>query len=149
MSLSNIIVQALPAAGALGGACLLWRFHNKNARRQRLISEWEAFTRLPLYADVEAIPQIDNVMITQPGDERARALKVLGHLERMARLTGAKRLDWEQVLPLDDHARIRGFIIHCDCLIQLVRKTQIPVEVHVWNGHRNAAFANIRRIFQT
>ena len=68
--------------------------------------------------------------------------------ERLARQASATRNDWEMVLPLDIHAKLRSFVALAKPLTDLVRKTNVPLEVRCYNGHRSRAFANILRSFR-
>lgn len=131
---------------AVGGITI---YMTRNAtRRDRLITGWSEFSRSEHADKIAELAEASERDLVFDAPTRIGALTVLSALEHLGRQTSARRADWEMVLPLDVHARIKTLISRCRPLIALVRKTGVPLDVRCYNGYRKRAFANITSAFR-
>ena len=116
-------------------------------RRNRLIDGWTGFSQAGQLERIDALTQADEQDLVFDTPTRVAALTLLSALEHLGRQASARRGDWEVVLPLDMHARIKLLVGRCRALIAVVRTTNVPLDVRCFNGHRRRAFANLIRAF--
>lgn len=150
MTITAIILTYAPllTAGPIIIGAFTIRSNIKTARRTRFIKAWAEFAQTEDHDRIHtlAAANVNDLVLDTP--TRIAALTALSSLERLARQATASRADWEMVLPLDFHATLKSFVALAKPLIDLVRKTDVPLEVRCYNGHRSRAFANILRSFK-
>lgn len=150
MTIAEAIQTYAPlfTAGPIAIGTLTIRSNMATARRTRFIKAWAEFAQTENHGCIRTLAVANARDLVFDTPTHIAALNTLSALERLARQASASRTDWEMVLPLDIHAALKSFVVLAKPLTDLVRKTEIPLEVRCYNGHRSRAFANILSIFR-
>lgn len=143
-------VPFLPALtlGTLAVGYATYRLNQVTARRGRLISAWDVFSRSVHYSAIELLLRTDGSALQFDYETRQLAVVTLNALEVIARQAGASRHDWEMVLSPEDHGRLTTLLTHCKGLIELAGIGQFPPDGTARPPARGKAFATLRRVFR-
>jgi hypothetical protein len=150
MTIADTILTYAPlftAGPIVIGTFTIWS-NIATARRTRFIKAWAEFAQTEDHGRIRTLAAANERDLVFDTPTRIAALNTLSALERLARQASASRTDWEMVLPLDIHAALKSFVALAKPQTDVVRKTDVPLEVRCYNGDRSSAFANVLSSFR-
>lgn len=139
MTLISDVTELLPALpiATLMIAWATYRLNQVTARRARLLSAWDNFTRSVHYAAIELLIRADASSLLADREASRLTVATLQALETIVRQTGAVRQDWKMVLLPEDHRRIFTLITRYTSLIG------IRAQKNAYSGESDSVFGGV------
>jgi hypothetical protein len=114
-------------------------------RAQRLSDRLQAEYNDQHKEELRCITETDRKDLVADPIKSEMAIRLLLRFEQIASSVSSTPAHWDHALAHNEHQLLRSALEQSSLLIQIVRRTNWPVETKAWNGSRRRAFRALLR----